>query len=184
MVGVEQISVITAVHHPLRRRIVDHLVLHDTAQVTVLARRLDAQVGSISHHLRMLERAGVVERAEAPDGDRRASWWRLARRGFTWSADDFADSPADALLAREAERQNIRAQIERLQRARRRPSAETPGYDAFSTDTLAWATPGELADLGDRINAVVRDWARDIDRGDGRERIPVFFFAHGFPTEG
>ena len=103
----EDISVITAVHHPLRRRIYDYLLLYGTSQVTTLARSLGSQVGSISHHLRMLERAGLVERDQDPSGDRRTSWWKPARRGLTWSAEDFADSPADALLAREAQRQGL-----------------------------------------------------------------------------
>ncbi|MGI6877370.1 ArsR/SmtB family transcription factor [Microbacterium sp. gxy059] len=180
----EDISVITAVHHPLRRRIVDVLLLHGATRVTALARRLDAQVGSISHHLRMLERAGVVERVADPDGDRRTSWWRLAREGFSWSADDFADSPADALLAREAERHNVRAQLDRLRGwLRTRDDPAYAEYDAFSIDALAWATPEELSDLSRRIQEVLSDWRGGIDAGDGAPRVPVAFFAHGFPTE-
>ena len=181
---VEDISVITAVHHPLRRRIFDYLLLYGTSQVTVISRALDSQVGSISHHLRMLERAGVVERAEDPDGDRRTSWWVLSRHSFTWSADDYADAPADALLAREAERNGIRGQIDRLQRWRRRHRArELPDYDGFNMETLGWATPAELQDLSERLGRTLADWRTSIDRADGRERTPVFFFAHAFPTE-
>ncbi|MBO9627542.1 MAG: winged helix-turn-helix transcriptional regulator [Microbacterium sp.] len=180
----EDISVITAVHHPLRRRIHDYLLLYGVSQVTTLARSLDSQVGSISHHLRMLERAGVVERAEDPHGDRRTSWWRLARRGMTWSVEDYAGSPADALLAREAQRQGIRMQIERLQRwHRRHDDAVTAAYDASNTETTAWASPDELRDLSARVLATLRDWQSSIDLDDGQERTPVFFFAHAFPTE-
>ena len=176
----EEISVITAISHPLRRRILDRLLLHGETQVGALARALDAQVGSISHHLRMLQRAGVVEQVDAPDGDRRTSWWRLARRSFTWSASDF-DSPADALIAREAQRANIRHQLDRLQRWHRVSlQSEATG---FATDTLAWATQDELTALMDRLTALVDDWRAGIDRDDGQERMPVFFFAHGFPTE-
>lgn len=64
----EDISVIAAVHHPLRRRIFDFLLLHGATQAGTLARELDAQVGSISHHLRMLEKAGGAERADDPTG--------------------------------------------------------------------------------------------------------------------
>lgn len=96
----EEIRAITAVHHPVRRRIVDYLGLYGASQVTTLARALDQQVGSISHHLRMLERAGIVERADTPNADKRTSWWQPTRRSFTWSADDFEDSPSNALLAR------------------------------------------------------------------------------------
>lgn len=175
---------ITAVHHPLRRRIYDYLLLYGTSQVTVLARALDSQVGSISHHLRMLERAGIVERVPEASGDRRTSWWKVARRGLTWSADDYADSPADALLAREAQRQGIRMQIERLQRwHRRRGDPAVAAYDASNTESTAWATPEELRDLSARVLRAVRDWQSSIDEDDGQERTPVFFFAHAFPTE-
>ncbi|WP_243225258.1 winged helix-turn-helix domain-containing protein [Microbacterium sp. CIAB417] len=176
----EPISVITAVHHPLRRRIIDHLVLHDATQVGTLAHALDAQVGSISHHLRMLQKAGVVEQADDPTGDRRTSWWRLARRKFSWSEADFS-SPADALLAREAQRANVRHQLELLQRWHR--VSRDSEIEGFATDTLSWATPDELRDLGQRLNALLDEWRADIDRSDGQDRLPVFFFAHGFPTE-
>lgn len=175
---------ITAVHHPLRRRIFDYLLLYGTSQVTAISRALASQVGSISHHLRMLERAGVVERAPDPRGDRRTSWWKLARTGFTWSAEDFPDSPADALLAREAERTGLRQQIERLQRwYRRGRNGELADYDGFNTESLSWATPDELADLSARVRSTVERWREDIDREDGQSRTPVFFFARAFPTE-
>ncbi|MGW8483984.1 ArsR/SmtB family transcription factor [Microbacterium sp. NPDC055903] len=179
----EEISTITALHHPVRRRIVDYLGLYGSSQVTTLARALGQQVGSISHHLRMLERAGVVERADAPDGDRRTSWWQAVRRSFTWSVDDFQDAPASAMLAREAERVNIATQIGRLQ-AWHRHAGSAPEWTnaAFSTDTLAWATADELTALSSAIRETVDAWRAGIDREDGAERRPVFFFAHGFPT--
>ena len=182
--SVEDISVITAVHHPLRRRIFDYLLLYGTSQVTAIAKALDSQVGSISHHLRMLERAAVVERVADPSGDRRTSWWAVARRGLTWSTDDYADSPADALLAREAQRQGIRMQIERLQRwHRRRQEPNHAGYDGSNTETTAWASPDELRDLSARILDTIRSWQDSIDLDDGQERTPIFVFAHAFPTE-
>lgn len=179
----EDIEAITAVHHPVRRRIVDYLGLRGASQVTVLARALQQQVGSISHHLRMLERAGIVERVDAPDGDGRASWWQPARRAFSWSVDDFADSPAQAVLAREAERANINSQIARLRAWRERgDSAPEWSRAAFSTDTLTWATSEELAALQQAVSATIDAWRTAIDLDDGAERQPVFVFAHGFPT--
>lgn len=174
---------ITAVHHPLRRRIYDYLLLYGTSQVTALSRALDSQVGSISHHLRMLERAGVVERAPDPTGDKRTSWWAVARRGLSWSADDYADSPSDALLAREAQRQGIRLQFERLQRWHRsRNDPAYAGYDGYSTDSITWASPGELQDLATRLLDTMRGWQESIDLDDGADRTPVFIFSHAFPT--
>lgn len=179
----EQIEAITAVHHPVRRRIVDFLGLHGATQVTTLARALDQQVGSISHHLRMLERAELVERADDPTGDRRTSWWRQSRRSIRWSVEDFSHSPADAVLAREAERLNIMNHVERLQAWHRRTrTTEDWGRAAFSTDTLTWASPAELAELAAAVNATIETWRRQIDTADGVPRRPVFVFGHGFPT--
>ncbi|MCE7480569.1 MULTISPECIES: winged helix-turn-helix domain-containing protein [Microbacterium] len=181
----EEIRAITAVHHPVRRRIVDYLGLYGASQVTTLARALDQQVGSISHHLRMLERAGIVERADAPNADKRTSWWQPTRRSFTWSADDFEDSPSNALLAREAERTNISTQLQRLKSwhggKQRRPEPEW-SRAAFSTDALAWASAAELTQLSEALRDTIDAWRTAIDREDGAERRPVFVFAHGFPT--
>ncbi|MGF6821295.1 DNA-binding transcriptional ArsR family regulator [Microbacterium sp. ZKA21] len=176
----EEITVITAVHHPLRRRIIDYLQLHEATQVGTLARALGAQVGSISHHLRMLQKAGIVEQADDPHGDKRTSWWQLSRRTITWSESDF-ESPADALLAREAQRANVRHQLELLQRWHR--VSRDSDIEGFATDSLNWATPAELRDLGRRLTTMLDDWRAAIDLQDGQERLPVFFFAHGFPTE-
>ncbi len=70
------IDVLRAVHHPIRRRIIEYLYINGDSQVGALAKDLEQQVGSISHHLRMLERAGVVERAPELATDGRTSWWR------------------------------------------------------------------------------------------------------------
>jgi DNA-binding transcriptional ArsR family regulator len=94
------IDVLTAVHHPVRRRIIDYLVLHGPSQVGTLAQAFGEQVGSISHHLRMLERVDVVERAPELATDGRTSWWRYKRLSISWSPDDFSDSPADLHRAR------------------------------------------------------------------------------------
>lgn len=177
----EQIETITAIHHPVRRRIVDHLHLRETSQVGALAAALNQQVGSISHHLRMLERADVVERVESPNGDKRTSWWKLKRATFTWSVTDFDDSPSDRMLAREAERANVALQLRRLDAWKKRAS-QHPEWEGFSTDTLTWATPQELAELSNALRATLAAWTESIDTDDGQERSPVFFFAHGFPT--
>lgn len=179
----EKIQAITAVHHPMRRRIVEYLGLYGASQVTVIARALDQQVGSISHHLRMLERAELVERTDDPDGDRRTSWWQRSNRSISWSVDDFKDSPADAMLAREAERVNTVTHFQRLQDWRRR-AGTMPEWtrEAFSSDTLTWATPAELSALSDALIQTMRSWQQNIDTDDGARRQPVFVFAHGFPT--
>jgi DNA-binding transcriptional ArsR family regulator len=178
------IDVLTAVHHPVRRRIFDHLVVHGPTQVGTLAQSLEQQVGSISHHLRMLERAGVVERAPELATDGRTSWWRPALDTLRWSVDDYADRPADRVRAQAAERLNIEHQLGKLVDWKRRSASYDEQWRgaAFSNDSLTRATPGELAALQEALTATVREWRDAIDTEDGQEREPVFVFQHGFPT--
>lgn len=178
------IETLRAVHHPTRRRIIDYLFLHGASQVGVLARELEQQVGSISHHLRMLERVGVVARAPELAADGRSSWWRLERTSLSWSPEDFAEDPADQAQAKAAERLNIDHHLSRLAGWKRSSAAmgEEWRRAAFSADVLAMATPVELAALNEALTRTWREWRAAIDCDDGEDREPVFVFAHGFPT--
>jgi DNA-binding transcriptional ArsR family regulator len=179
------IETLQAVHHPTRRRVIAYLFLHGPSQVGTLARALDQQVGSISHHLRMLERVAVVARVPELATDGRTSWWRLDQASISWSVEDFADSPADRAQAQAAERLNIDHQLGRLSAWKRRQETMGPDWRraAFTTDLLATATPAELAALADAMVRTWNTWRESIDRDDGQAREPVFVFAHGFPTQ-
>lgn len=176
------ISELVAFHEPTRRRLIDYLAANGTSQVTTLAHALEAQVGSVSHHLRMLERAGFVERAPEHSTDGRTSWWRLVDKTWSWSVEDF-DLPAERQQARAAQRLGTRHQAEMLNAWTRRQE----GYDeqwrrsAFSTDLTTHATASELSDLLDRLDATLGDWQGSLTKEDGQEREPVHFFAYGFP---
>lgn len=178
------IETLRAVSHPSRRRIIEYLGIHGASQVGVLAEVLHEQVGSISHHLRMLERAEVVERAPELATDGRTSWWRMRRITISWSVDDFADRVADRVQAKAAERLNFEYQAGKLAAWKRESDRWDPVWRAasFSSDTAALATADELAELQVLLAETVRVWRDGIDRQDGREREPVFVFSHGFPT--
>lgn len=190
MIDAPSVAVVTdidrlrAVHHPVRRRIIDYLHLHGPSQVGALASALDQQVGSVSHHLRMLQRAGVVEPAPELATDGRASWWRVLDSSMSWSIDDF-DTPGDRMVARAAQRANIDHELRKLSEwhksADRAP--EEWRRAAFSIDFSTTATADEVADLMRRFQDALDAWHDSIDRRDGAEREPVFVFAHGFPTQ-
>jgi len=177
------IDVLRAVYHPTRRRIIDMLYLVGPCQVGTLARELGEQVGSVSHHLRMLERAGVVARAPELAADGRTSWWRLEQTAMSWSVDDF-DDPADRTQARAAERLNIDHQLGRLAAWKRGAEKADPEWRqaAFATDFLAMATSEELRSLQEAVTSAMRQWREDLPEEPDGERRPVLVFAHGFPT--
>ncbi len=101
------LDVLTALHHPVRRRILELLTLEGPATVGTIAAGLGQQVGSVSHHLKTLERVGFAEPAPDLARDRRESWWRSVPRRVSWSVTDFAGSPGDLLVAEAAERSNL-----------------------------------------------------------------------------
>lgn len=177
------IDVLRAVHHPTRRRMVDLLYLAGPSQVGTLARELGEQVGSISHHLRMLERAGIVAPAPELATDGRTSWWRLEQDTLRWSVEDFEDA-ADRTQARAAERLNIDHQLAKLSAWKHESGRADPGWAraAFSSDFLALASADELAELAEALRVTVERWRTSIDLDDGTAREPVFVFSHGFPT--
>jgi DNA-binding transcriptional ArsR family regulator len=179
---VTSIDVLRAVHHPTRRRMLELLHLRGPCRVGTLAGELGEQVGSISHHLRMLERAGVVARVPELATDGRTSWWRLELTSLSWSADDFAVDAAERTQARAAERLNIGHHVAKLATWTRESDRADPAWRraAFSSDFVAMASPGELTALQEALVSTVRAWQDGIDTGDGQERAPVFVFAHGF----
>jgi len=64
-----------ALAHPLRLRILRHLSVHGPATSTTLAAALDENTGTLSYHLRMLERGGLIE--DIPERSAgRERWWR------------------------------------------------------------------------------------------------------------
>lgn len=179
------IETLRAVHHPTRRRIIEYIGVHGPTHVTTLARELGEQVGSISHHLRMLERVGLVQRAPELASDGRTSWWkRSPDMTVSWSVDDFSDSPADRMTAKAAERLSVDYQLGKLTMWKREVDRATPEWRraAFTSDTSASATAQELSELQAILTQTVRTWRDSIDTQDGAERSPVFIFAHGFPT--
>jgi DNA-binding transcriptional ArsR family regulator len=178
------IDVLRAVHHPIRRRIIEYLYIYGDSQVGKLAKALELQVGSISHHLRMLERAGVVERAPELAVDGRTSWWRTSGISISWDVDDYADKPAEMMQARAAERLNFEHQIRRFSEWRKKSAGYSRPWrrSAFSADGLAYATPDELSELSSLVAETVSSWREAIDRDDGQEREPVYWFVHGFPV--
>lgn len=176
-------STLKALYHPDRRRISEYLAVRGASRVTDIAAALGMQVGSVSHHLRILERESLVERADEMRTDGRTSWWRVVERSFSWSVDDFSADGSDAALARDIERSNIQYQLDRLAEWKRRaPSAPLEWRRAaYSLDDVSRATSDELIRLTDAITRTVREWRDSIDPDDGQDREAVRTFVHAFP---
>ena len=179
---VAEAAVLSAVAHPLRRRLLDVLRVDGPGTASTLAAATGSAVGNVSHHLKVLARAGLVEEAPELARDRRERWWRPAVDALRWSTPDFADDPAAAAAGAAAESLGLARQVELVRAWAQDPAAhaEPWGSAAFATDSWLRLSPEELAELSRELLALVDRWRDRPD--DGQERVPVFLLARGFPA--
>ncbi|APE21587.1 MULTISPECIES: winged helix-turn-helix domain-containing protein [Streptomyces] len=166
--------------HPLRLSLVGLLRSSGPFTATRAAELTGESVASCSYHLRILAKYGLVE--EAPGGRGREKPWRATARYTEWpeySEDAAVAQAAGALTAVVAERY-----FERVVRAmgnRHRLPKEWQEAEQFG-DSLLYLTPEELADLGARIEALLRPYeARESDpslRPEGAGPVSVLRVAY------
>jgi DNA-binding transcriptional ArsR family regulator len=177
---------VAASSHPVRRRLLELLGVDGPATASQLAARTDQLVGNVSHHLKMLARAGLVEEAPELAKDRRERWWRHVPISLSWSLADVRGDPVGEAVAVSAERESLDLHLGRVRgwMAARDGSdqyAEPWTQAAFSTETWVRATPEELHELGEAINALVVEF-HDSHREQTPGRETCFVFAHGVPS--
>jgi DNA-binding transcriptional ArsR family regulator len=152
---------------------------------STLAQRTEQAVGNISHHLRVLASAGLIEEAPELARDRRERWWRRTAETLQWSSRDFAGDESSEAIAQAAMSINLDYALDQL-RAWRQAAEDEKAHWAtgpFAVDSWLRATDAELAEFGAELTALVRRWAdRDLP-DDGQQRGTVFVFAHGVPGQ-
>ena len=176
---------VAASGHPVRRRLLEVLGVDGPATASQLAERTGQLVGNVSHHLKMLDRAGLVEEAPELAKDRRERWWRRIPLALSWSVADVRGDPVGEAVAIAAEHENLDHHVAAV-REWLTARDTTDDYDeawtraAFSTETWAWATPEEIAQLGEAITQLLVEFG-EARREPGPGRESCFVFAHGVP---
>lgn len=154
-------TTLRALAHPFRRRLLDSLSADGPATVGQLAERTGQAVGSVSHHLKVLQTAGVV--APAPDlaRDQRESWWRRVH-SISWGGATGSDAERTAV---EAATDVLTERHWQLLNDYRRNADSLPQWaDAsFASDGWLRLTPAELHAFGEELRAVVNRWRRYSD---------------------
>ncbi|HEY9291643.1 MAG TPA: winged helix-turn-helix domain-containing protein [Microlunatus sp.] len=187
--GGEMIDALIAVHHPARRRLYEILTVDGPANVGQLAQRTGLAVGSVSHHLKRLHRAGFVTPAPELARDTRQSWWRGVRRRLSWSADEFLPGSVARDIADVAERNNLEHHTRTITAWMRDRSDYPEPWDGLgvSSDSLSRATPEQFDELQQRLAEVVSEWQErcwaDADERPEVERMPVRTILRAFPSD-
>lgn len=187
--GADVIDALIAAHHPARRRMYELLLVGGPANVGQLAQRTGLAVGSVSHHLKRLHRAGFVVPAPELARDTRESVWRGIRRRLSWSADDFPTGTVARDIADVAERNNFEHHTRTTLSWIRDRSGYPPPWNelGLSADSLIRATPEQFEQLQTELERIVHDWDERC-RADARsrpevERMPVRTIVRAFPSD-
>jgi DNA-binding transcriptional ArsR family regulator len=174
---------LSAMAHPLRARILDALAVDGPSTASGLAARTDQAVGNVSHHLKILAAARLIQEAPELARDRRERWWRLTSPSTRWSTAELVDDPAAVDAALAAERLHLTRQYDRARGWLDAGEPDDPWADAaFALQRWFRLAPDELRELNAELLAVLDRWAaRDVD--EDPEREPVLVFARGFPAQ-
>jgi DNA-binding transcriptional ArsR family regulator len=176
--------VLAAMAHPLRRRLLNLLRVDGPATASVLAERSGEAVGNVSHHLRVLAAAGLIEEAPELARDRRERWWRRTPGALRWSSRDFEGDEAAAAVERAVISISADNELGFLRAWDQAPEEERARWPRgpFALDSWLRVDDDELAEFSEELIALVRRWADREIADDGRDRDSVFVFAHGIPA--
>ncbi|NJP91898.1 helix-turn-helix transcriptional regulator [Nonomuraea sp. FMUSA5-5] len=172
-------KVLAAMSHPLRRRLLDILRVDGPATASALSAKTGQAVGNISHHLKVLAASELVEEVPELARDRRERWWRRSPGVLSWSPADFPDDPVAA--AAESLLLDRQAGLVRQWFAERESYPEEWRRAAFTADRWARLSVAELAELEERILALLAPLADREVPDDGQERRLVFLSVRAVP---
>jgi DNA-binding transcriptional ArsR family regulator len=131
----------------------------------------------MSYHLRSLEKAGIVERADST-GDGRERPWRRAGERLKIEAGDSAMGSAASTVLTKTVLARVAAQLDQWVAVRNEVEPEWRDAGGVSNDQL-WLTPDELAKLGDDVRALFdaydhRDGGKDLPDGARSVRVGLY----------
>ena len=184
--GIRQITdsrVLAAFSHPLRRRLMDVFTVDGPATASMLAEATGQAVGNVSHHLKVLASAELIEEAPELARDRRERWWRPMSTRVRWSTEDFREDPSADAVAQAALSLNLQHQFDLVRRWYASSDEEHAAWPTgpFSTGSWLKLTDGELARLCEDLVALLARYTELGEADDGVERSSVFVFANGAP---
>jgi predicted transcriptional regulator len=183
------IDALIAVHNPTRRRLLELLSLEGPASVGRLAQLSGTAVGSVSHHLKRLHKAGFIEPAPEHAHDTRESWWQAIPRRFSWTQYDFPAGSGARDIADAAERAEIDHQLHAMADWLKHRAELPEPWDTtdWSSSGITSVTTAQVRDLTQRLQHVIDDWSSECraDRQDhpDADRMPVRLMLRVFPHD-
>jgi len=169
--------------HPVRMALIGLLRSEGPLTATQAAELLGESSGTCSFHLRQLAKYGLVEEAEGGTG--REKPWRASaqRTRFPSSSDD----PEIAAAGGQVNAVFAEQYFARLMRWLDRRPEETAAWReaAIFGDRILYVTPGELAELGSRVDALLDEFLDRLVKPESRPEGArlVTYLQSAFPDE-
>ena len=172
-----------ALAHPLRVRIVDAMAVHGQFTASGLAERLGESSGSMSYHLRQLEKHGFVREVEGK-GTARERWWERTPGGLTLRADRLEKGPAADEASTLVMRQWEHAKSSRLIAFTEKASQMSPEWMDASTLMTAnlKATHAQLNELVEAFSEHILPLIDRLRAEPSAEARPVQIHFNAFPV--
>lgn len=169
---VDDVAQLRAFSHPTRARILQLLMASDPMTTGEIGETLHETIGTISYHIRQLEKAGLIRKIPSPDGDGRKSVWTSPDHGLAFDLHADTDCAlTDAVInASEAAKQEAYARYR--QAAHRLPTEWTAG--AANASYITRLTAEEFRQMTQEMLDLVDRWdqrSRAHTPGDGSEQV-------------
>jgi predicted ArsR family transcriptional regulator len=157
-----------ALAHPTRLALMETIALSGALTATQASGMVGESPTACAYHLRTLAKYGFVEEADGGRGRERP--WRLASPGL--SIDEASDDPAVALAGRALSKMIFEIWFDRIRAFElTRSGLREDIRDATGAlQSVAFATPAELAELRDEIFALMSRYF--VKRMDPADRPP------------
>ncbi len=166
MANVHDPTVLRAIAHPIRNRILGELSAQGPLRAADLSLELGIPANQASFHLRQLAKYGLVEEAVGEGRDRRDRVWRLVEEeGLDVDLGELEKQPGGAAAAAVFRSQSAawaHVVIDAAYSSKKEPDV----FRSITEQTLR-LTKDEARQLGNELSAVLQDWVR---RTRGREQ--------------
>jgi len=168
---------IRALAHGARLAVIEELYAGRELTATECAEIAGLSPSAMSYHLRSLEKAGIVERADST-GDGRERPWRRAGEHLRIEAGDSAMGSAASTVLTKTMLARVSAQLDEWDAVRNDVELKWRDAGGVSNDQL-WLTAEELAKLGDDVRALFdayeyRDGGKQLPDGARPVRVGLY----------
>jgi len=169
-------TILRAIAHPVRNRILTELGASGSMRAADVARELDIPANQASFHLRQLAKYGLVEEDSDAARDKRDRVWRLVSEdGVSINLGDFTGEP-EGRAAAGVFRQQAAAWGHAVVDAVYAPAEDDPPALRTVNDSAIRLTVEEAHELAAEVDELIRSW-RHRTRGLETDRRTYLLFA-------